>query len=47
MIRWAGSLLFPLPPDLDCKDIPYRNFRVLPPDPLSLRRGRQWIGCEA
>lgn len=23
----------PPPPDLDCADIPYRNFRVLPPDP--------------
>src|SRR2546427_5600363 len=23
----------PPPPDLDCPDIPYRNFRVLPPDP--------------
>ena len=37
----------PPPPDLDCGDIPYRNFRVLPPDPHRLDgRDGDGIGCE-
>ncbi|WP_243149725.1 excalibur calcium-binding domain-containing protein [Thermaerobacter sp. PB12/4term] len=36
----------PPPPDLDCRDIPYRGFRVLPPDPHRLDRDRDGIGCE-
>ena len=36
----------PPPPDLDCKDIPYRNFRVLPPDPHHFDADRDGIGCE-
>jgi len=34
------------PPDLDCKDIPYRNFRVLPPDPHRFDGDGDGIGCE-
>jgi hypothetical protein len=34
----------PPPPDLDCGDIPYRNFTVLPPDPH--RFDGDGIGCE-
>jgi endonuclease YncB( thermonuclease family) len=37
----------PPPPDLDCADIPYRNFRVLPPDPHRFDRDRDGIGCES
>lgn len=37
----------PPPPDLDCKDIPYRNFRVLPPDPHHFDADGDGIGCEA
>jgi hypothetical protein len=38
----------PPPPDLDCKDIPYKNFPVLPPDPHHLDGGRKnGIGCES
>jgi len=37
----------PPPPDLDCKDIPYRNFRVLPPDPHKFDRDKDGIGCES
>lgn len=37
----------PPPPDLDCGDIPYRRFRVLPPDPHGFDRDRDGIGCEA
>jgi micrococcal nuclease len=36
----------PPPPDLDCKDIPYRRFRVLPPDPHNFDNDHDGIGCE-
>ncbi|HEU4824820.1 MAG TPA: carboxypeptidase-like regulatory domain-containing protein [Nitrososphaeraceae archaeon] len=36
----------PYPPDLDCGDIQYTNFRVLPPDPHDLDREGDGIGCE-
>ena len=34
------------PPDLDCPEIPYRNFRVLPPDPHRFDGDGDGIGCE-
>ena len=37
----------PPPPDLDCADIPYRNFRVLPPDPHRFDGDGDGIGCES
>ncbi|MBD2207783.1 thermonuclease family protein [Calothrix sp. FACHB-1219] len=40
---------FCLPPnsaDLDCKDIPYRRFRVNQPDPHKFDRDKDGIGCE-
>ncbi|HAX24696.1 MAG TPA: hypothetical protein DCX80_06615 [Chloroflexi bacterium] len=37
----------PPPPDLSCKDIPYRRFRVLPPDPHGFDRDGDGIGCES
>ena len=36
----------PPPPDLDCADIPYRNFRVRPPDPHHFDGGGDGLGCE-
>jgi len=40
----------PPPPDLDCSDLPYRNFRVLwnvaDPDPHHFDGDRDGIGCE-
>ena len=36
----------PPPPDLDCGEIPYRNFRVLPPDPHRFDRDKDGVGCE-
>ncbi len=36
----------PYPPDLDCSDIPYRNFRALPPDPHRFDGDKDGIGCE-
>ncbi len=35
------------PPDLDCKDIPYRRFRVLPPDPHRFDGDHDGVGCES
>lgn len=37
----------PPPPDLDCKDIPYRRFKVLPPDPHNFDGDHDGIGCES
>jgi micrococcal nuclease len=34
------------PPDLDCKDVPYENFRVLPPDPHRFDGNKDGRGCE-
>ena len=35
------------PPDLNCDDIPKKNFDVLPPDPHKLDRNEDGIGCES
>ena len=37
----------PAPPDLDCKDIPYKRFEVLPPDPHDFDREGDGLGCES
>ncbi len=34
------------PPDLDCGDITFRNFPVLPPDPHRFDGDKDGIGCE-
>jgi hypothetical protein len=36
----------PPPPDLDCSEIPYRNFKVIPPDDQHLDGNGNGIGCE-
>jgi len=36
----------PPPPDLNCSDIPYRNFIVLPPDPHNFDGNHDGIGCQ-
>lgn len=36
----------PPPPDLDCGDISYRDFKVLPPDPHHFDGDHDGIGCE-
>lgn len=35
----------PPPPDLDCSDVPYRNFAVRPPDPHRFDLNHDGIGC--
>lgn len=37
----------PPPPDLDCGEITYRNFTVLPPDPHGFDSDGDGIGCES
>jgi hypothetical protein len=37
----------PPPPDLDCKDITFRRFTVLPPDPHRFDGDHDGIGCES
>ena len=36
----------PPPPDLDCADVPYRNFKVQPPDPHHFDGDGDGRGCE-
>jgi hypothetical protein len=35
------------PPDLDCRDIPYRRFEVLPSDPHRFDGDKDGVGCES
>lgn len=35
------------PPDLDCGEIEFRNFKVLPPDPHRFDGDKDGIGCES
>ncbi len=37
----------PPPPDLNCADIPYRRFQVLPPDPHHFDGNHNGVGCES
>jgi micrococcal nuclease len=37
----------PYPPDLDCKDVKYKKFTVLPPDPHKFDIDKDGIGCES
>lgn len=37
----------PPPPDLDCGDIPYRNFAVRPPDSHGFDGDNDGVGCES
>ena len=36
----------PSPPDLDCEDIEYRDFRLLPSDPHEFDENFNGVGCE-
>jgi endonuclease YncB( thermonuclease family) len=37
----------PAPPDLNCGDIPFRRFQVLPPDPHGFDGDNDGVGCES
>jgi micrococcal nuclease len=34
------------PPDLDCPDVPHKNFKVRAPDPHRFDADKDGIGCE-
>ena len=41
------TVRIPIPsPDLDCSDIAYTNFTMLPPDPHGFDVNEYGIGCE-
>ena len=44
---YPGVCIPPPPPDLDCADVPYQNFEVLPPDPHGFDGDGDGIGCES
>jgi micrococcal nuclease len=43
---YPGVCIPPPPPDLDCRDVRYQNFRVLPPDPHHFDGNHDGRGCE-
>lgn len=43
---YPGVCIPPFPPDLDCGEIPYRRFEVIPPDPHGFDGDNDGIGCE-
>jgi hypothetical protein len=45
---YPGVCIPPAPPDLDCGDIPFKRFQVLPPDPHNFDgRDSDGLGCES
>lgn len=44
---YPGVCIPPAPPDLDCGQIQYRRFQVLPPDPHGFDRDGDGVGCES
>ena len=44
---YPGVCIPPAPPDLNCGDISYRQFAVLPPDPHGFDGDNDGIGCES
>ncbi|HEY7381061.1 MAG TPA: thermonuclease family protein [Gaiella sp.] len=44
---YPGVCIPPPPPDLDCADVPYQDFRVRPPDPHRFDGEGDGRGCES
>ncbi len=44
---YPGVCIPPYPPDLDCGEIQYANFEVMPQDPHGFDRDNDGIGCES
>lgn len=44
---YPGVCISTPPPDLDCPDIAYRRFKVLPPDPHNFDSDHDGVGCES
>jgi len=45
-LSYPGVCIAAWPPDLDCEDIPYTNFKVLQPDSHRFDGDKDGIGCE-
>ena len=45
-VSYPDICIAPYPPDLDCQDIPYVNFRVTGNDPHRFDSDKDGIGCE-
>jgi endonuclease YncB( thermonuclease family) len=43
---YPGVCIPPYPPDLDCKDVPHKRFRVVGADPHGFDGNRDGVGCE-
>jgi micrococcal nuclease len=43
---YPGACIPSPPPDLDCADISFRHFQVLPPDPHNFDGDHNGVGCE-
>jgi micrococcal nuclease len=39
--------IVPYPPDLDCPEVSYKNFKVLSPDPHGFDKDNDGVGCES
>jgi hypothetical protein len=46
-LSYPDVCIRPFPPDLDCPEVPHRNFKVLPPDPHDFDREGDGVGCES
>lgn len=44
---YPGVCIPPYPPDLDCADVGFTNFKVVPPDPHGFDGDTDGVGCEA
>ena len=44
---YPDACIAPYPPDLDCGEIGYSNFRVIGDDPHGFDRDNDGIGCES
>jgi micrococcal nuclease len=44
---YPGVCIAPYPPDLNCGDIPYKNFKVVGSDPHGFDGDNDGIGCES
>jgi micrococcal nuclease len=43
---YPGVCIPPYPPDLDCADVGFTNFQVVPPDPHGFDGDSDGVGCE-
>ena len=44
---YPGVCIPPYPPDLDCGDVSFRRFQVVPPDPHGFDGNHDGVGCES